>query len=342
MIFENPDALWLLIAILPALFGLCRWGWESKKKAAALFLLDLRYLKKKHVEKYIMAGVLIILLILAYALPEIAFSSFTTQEKTGEIVLLVDVSTSMAAQEDIYTSSRLDRVKTILYEIIDNMELLGDVKLSLCGFTDRATSLVPMIGIEDYPYLRESIKRVLDINTTPGRDTSLGESIFDVTDKFSEGDGAKLIVVLSDGENYSYNSSGVSREEHNFREIAIQKAVYEGIKVITIGVGEQEGAKIPLYDSNGEFTGEYSQSWGEDYVSYFNNEELQNYSFRTGGKYFYEDNLSGLTAYIIENLNSVNTVLNTPDVNNYKSVAWWFLLVALPVWIILARRHLLW
>lgn len=341
MIFENPSALWLLLALPPLLFGLGLWGWGAKKEAAVMFPLVLRRLRRKQVEKYIIAGVLMVLLIVALALPKVAFSASAATEKTGEIVLLVDVSRSMAAQKDLDSLSRLERVKPILYEIIDSMEELGQVRIFLCGFTDIARSHVPLVGKEDYPYLKESIKKVLDINSTPGEGTSLGQPILNVAGKFSIGDQAKLIIIFSDGEPFFWDR-GMTDRERAFIEQAVEKAVEEGIKVITVGVGEREGARIPLYDSYGEFTGDYAILLpGVDYISYFEEDGLKEIASRTGGEYFFEENLEGLTEFIKENLDSVNAKEVTKEVKVYQSIAHWFLLAALPIWVVFARRHLL-
>ncbi len=341
MIFENPSALWLLLALPPLLFGLGLWGWRAKKEIAVMFPLDLRRLRRKQTEKYIIAGVLMALLIVALALPKVAFSSFAAPEKTGEIALLVDVSASMAAQKDLDSPSRLERVKPILYEIIDRMEELGQAKISLHGFTNIARSHVPFVGKEDYPYLKESIKKVLDINSTPGKGTSLGQPILNVAGKFSIGQQTELIMLFSDGEPFVGGASGMTEYERAFIEQAVKRATEERIKVITVGVGEREGAKIPIRNPSGEFTGDYAKLQEGDFISYLEEEGLKEIASGTGGKYFFEENLEGLTEFIKENLGSVNAEEVTKEVKVYRSIAHWFVLAALPLWVVFARRHLL-
>ena len=70
---------------------------------------------------------------------------------------------------------------------------------------------MPLVGIEDYSYLKESIEEVLAINSTPGKGTSFGQSIRNVAGKYSTGDQAKLIILFSDGEPFYQNASGMSR-----------------------------------------------------------------------------------------------------------------------------------
>lgn len=340
MAFENPGALWLLPVLPLLLFGLGLWGWRAKREIAEVFQLNLRHLGRRQLTKYIFAGVLMALLVGALALPKLAFSSFVAPKRTGGLALLVDVSGSMAAQKDLESPNRLERAKPILYEIIDRMEQLGEVRISLHGFTDIARSHVPLVGVEDYPYLKESIKKVLGINSTPGEGSSLGQPILDVTGKFSRDEKVKVVILFGDGETFSNATRGTNDAERTLIDAAIKKTREEGIKVITVGIGEREGAKIPLYDQGG-FTGGYAKLQGFDYISYLQEGSLKEIASQTGGKYFSEENREELIEFIEENLTLGPTEEGTREAKEYQSIAHWFLLGALPIWIVLARRGLL-
>jgi hypothetical protein len=339
--FENPGALWLLLTLPFLLFGLGLWGWMAKKEIAEMFQLNIRRLKISQVEKYIEAGVLMSLLIVALAVPKYPFPSFATQKKTGEIALLVDVSASMAVKRDLASPNRLERVKPILYEIIDRMEKLQGVRISLHGSMNIARSLVPFVSKKDYPYLKESIRKVLSINSIPGRGSSHGRPILDVVGKFSKDETAKVIVLFSDGEAFIGATRGMGKAEMNYVEEAAIKARSEGVKVITVGIGEREGAKIPLYDTRGGFTGEYAKLQGVDFVSYLEEEGLKKIASQTGGKNFFEKNLTGLIESIEENLTLGSIEEVREEVKDYRFIAHWFLLAAIPIWIVFVRHHLL-
>ena len=75
MIFENPSLLWLLLAIPVFLVVLGVWGWSRKRAVIAIFPSVYNSLWKKQLEKYILAGVLMALLVLALALPKIAYTA---------------------------------------------------------------------------------------------------------------------------------------------------------------------------------------------------------------------------------------------------------------------------
>ncbi len=155
MLFDNPDALWLLPLLPVMLMGLAYWGWKRKKEIAGILALDPTPLRRKQIEKYITATLLTALLVIAMALPKVASSSFAPPERAGEIAVLVDVSGSMAARKDANSPSRLQRVKTMLHELVDHLEELGHPKVSLHGFTNIARSLVA--GPDDHASRFEAV-----------------------------------------------------------------------------------------------------------------------------------------------------------------------------------------
>lgn len=279
------------------------------------------------------------LLVGAFAVPKLPITSLRAPNKAGEIILLIDVSGSMAARKDLDSPNRLERAKPILYEIIDRMEELGEVRISLCGFTSIARSLVPFVGGGDYPYLRQSIKKVLDIYATPGEGSSLGRPLLNVAEKFSPDEKAKLIIVISDGEAFVM-TKGIHEAERGWVEEAVKKAAEAGIKVIAVGIGEREGAKIPLYDTKGNYTGEHAILQGVHYVTCLEEDSLKEIASQTGGRYFSEENRQGLVEYIVQSLAPVPAE-TTEEVKEYRNIAPWFVLGALPLWVVFARRHLL-
>lgn len=342
MIFENPGLLWLLLVIPVFLIVLGVLGWGRKRVIISIFPSVYNNLWKKQLEKYILAGVLMALLLLALALPKISYTAPPAEQMSGEIILLVDVSGSMGAQSEPYASSRMDRVKPILLDIVEAMDELGQVKIGLCGFTNMARSHVPVVGREDYPYLEESIRKIIGVYSVAGSSTGLGGPILDTLAKFTEDATSKTIIMVSDGAPFYWGASTVTEKEQALIEEALVAAVEQEVAIITIGVGEREGAKIPLYDSNGDFTGNYTQKEkGVDYIFYYQDDILRDIASRTGGKYFFEDNLTGLPEFIETQLETVYTDEIHEEEELYRYVAHWFLVAAIPFWLIFARRHIL-
>jgi Ca-activated chloride channel homolog len=341
MVFDNPVALALIPVLLIVLGGLGRWGWSVKREIAETLALEWSRWRRKQIEKYLILSLLGALLLVAAALPKTVSSALAPPDKAGEIALLVDVSGSMAAQQDIRSPSRLARCQSMLIDMVDHLEELGQPRVSLHGFTNIARSHVPWVGKEDYGYLTESISKLLGINSTPGQGSVLGQSILDVAAKFSQGKSVKLIVLFSDGEPFLGATRGLRPEERALLDQAIAKARNMGIVIVTVGVGEREGAKIPIYNAQGEFTGAYAQFAGSDFVTYLVEDQLKEIAERTGGRYFPESRRGELIPYLRDTLASADSVGTAKEIKVYQSLAPWFLLAALPIWVVFVRRHLL-
>ncbi len=341
MVFENPGVLWFVLVVPFLLFGIGYLGWKPKREIAEIFHLDLQCLRRKQVEKYLTAGPLLILCMVGFGLPMLPFPTTGVVQRSGEVLLLVDVSGSMGARKDPEQPDRLGRVKPMLNQIVDRMEELREVRLSLYGFTSIARSHVPFVGPEDYPYLRESIKNVLDIYSTPGHGSSLGQPVLNIISKFSKEAQAKMIVLFSDGEIFIGSEPGMHAVERAWLDEAITKATENGIQVITVGVGERQGEKIPMNNSTGNEIGDFVKLQGADYISYLREESLIELATRTGGKYFPEQEQENLVKYIEENLSSTSSAGIPEETVENRSVAQWFILAALPLWILAARFYLL-
>jgi hypothetical protein len=341
MNLENAVALWLIPASLLFLAGLGVWGWRAKKEIGQLFRVDLGRIKRRQAAKYVFAFVLVALLAIASASPRLPFSVVPPPTKTGEIALLVDVSRSMAARKDLNSPAHLDRVKPILHDIVNHVQELGGVKIALYGFTSMARSHVPFVGRQDYPYLTASIDKVLDVNSTPGSGSGFGRPLMDVSTKFSKSAKLKLIVLFSDGEPFVGVSRGMQGTERGLLEQAMTRAKLERIKVITVGIGEPAGARIPVYSGEGSFKGEYARLHDADLRFYLTKEVLREIASRTGGRYYGENDRRGLLGSIRDSLDSAPFEEITEETTEFRSIAKWLILACLPLWLFIARRFLL-
>jgi hypothetical protein len=162
-----------------------------------------------------------------------------------------------------------------------------------------------------------------------------------VTGKFSADNSVKLIVLFSDGEPFIGLTRSLRDVEKALMDQAIQKANETGITIVTVGVGQREGERIPVFNVRGEFTGDYAKMGGEDFVTYLVEDQLKEIATRTGGRYFTADNRGELIPYLKDKLASAVSLSSAKEVKIYHSLAPWFLLAALPVWVIFSRRHLL-
>lgn len=84
----------------------------------------------------------------------------------------------------------------------------------------------------------------------------------------------KIIVLFTDGEDFSTNLSQMKKE-----------AQAAGIHIFTYGVGTEQGAPVPIIDEEGKAIGHQKDERGSVVISRLNTGILQNLSQESGGVY---------------------------------------------------------
>jgi Ca-activated chloride channel family protein len=169
-------------------------------------------------------------IITAVSQPQFGSKLLTSKRKGVELIIALDVSNSMMAQD--IKPNRLERAKRAIAKLT---ERLRDDKLGLIVFAGQAYVQLPITT--DYV----SAKLFLDaINTSivPEQGTAIGAAIEMATKSFSPNFvGSKAIIVITDGENHEDDAVGAAKS-------ALEKKMI----VHTIGMGLPQGAPIPMGD----------------------------------------------------------------------------------------------
>ena len=178
--------------------------------------------------KFILWMLALYFIITALAQPQFGSKLLTSKRKGVELIIALDVSNSMMAQD--IKPNRLERAKRAISKLT---ERLRDDKLGLIVFAGQAYVQLPITT--DYV----SAKLFLDaINTSivPVQGTAIGAAIEMGSKSFSpDFPGSKAIIVITDGENHEDDAVG-----------AAKTALEKKIIVHTIGMGLPQGAPIPM------------------------------------------------------------------------------------------------
>lgn len=165
-------------------------------------------------------------LILACARPQLVGEPIRLKNEARDIMLVLDISTSMIEDDFSYNSrriSRLDAVKRVVSEFVDRR---SNDKIGLVLFGTRAYLQSPLT------YDKAAIKEILTTMKAgmAGDSTSIGDALGLALKKLREDKNKdnKIIILLTDGEN---NDGSISMGQ------AIKLAKDENIKTYTIGVG---------------------------------------------------------------------------------------------------------
>jgi len=170
----------------------------------------------------------LVLSLLAAARPQWGKSLERTVERSRNVVVAIDVSRSMLAQD--VRPNRLERAKADVADLIDSLE--GD-RCALVAFRRTGVVICPLTT--DHGYLRGALEQ-LTPESAPRGETDLGSAIRASLDALDPAaDDHNAIILISDGGDLRGEAIANS-------ELAKKR----GIPIFTVGIGDpKRGAEIP-------------------------------------------------------------------------------------------------
>ncbi|MBX3175518.1 MAG: VWA domain-containing protein [Gemmatimonadaceae bacterium] len=229
--FSSP---WMFAALLPLVAWL--W-WRRRRRPPALLHARAGLLAHGPQRGRWTARALLLLrlvtllaLVVAMARPRTGARTETIRGDGISIVLALDVSSSMLA-EDFQPDNRLRVAKQTAKEFIDARD--AD-QVGLVAFAGEALTQVPLTL--DYPVILAALDQL-----TPGQledGTAIGTALMTATNRLRDAPGrSRVVILLTDGEN---NRGSVDPRT------AAQAAAALGIRVHTVGIGSEGVAPVPV------------------------------------------------------------------------------------------------
>ena len=258
--------------------------------------------------------------VLAAARPQFGSKLREEKAKGVEMMLVVDVSNSMLAED--FEPNRLERTK---YAIGKLFEGLQQERVGLVAFAGEPKVQLPITS--DYRMAQAFAKR-LSPTLVGEQGTAIGKALQLATLSFSsQSEQSRVIVLITDGENHEDDAIEAAR---------IAKA--QGIRIYTIGIGTPEGAPIKI---NGEFVKDEN---GEMVVSKLNEQMLEQIATSTEGAYVRATKQSIGLDEIVKSINEMEkSELSTIRYEEYNEQYQYLLAVALVLLLldnfILSRRN---
>ena len=286
---------YLLLLLLLPLLGIVLFNyvkWKNRKKnvfAEARFQNEL-FEKKSGFSKILPLLYLIATLFLILSIVDLLSGSeeVKSKQKMNNVIFLLDVSNSMNAQD--VEPNRLDEAKNIMVQTMNKMR---NDKVGIVVFAGEASSIMPLTT--DFTAAETYIGGI-ETNVMKIQGTDFLNGMRTVADKFKNvAQGSRKVVLLSDGEDNEGNEKA-----------AIKLANKEGISVISVGIGSEEGAPIPEYVF-GQLMGYKTDVSGQTVISKRQIRALQNIANETGGTYVDGNNLDNATSQIIDGLRKTST-----------------------------------
>ena len=171
--------------------------------------------------------------------PQIGARLKEQEIKGDEIIIALDVSNSMLAED--YSPNRLERAKLAISRLVDK---LREDRIGLIVFAGNSFVQLPITT--DYVSAKMFLNSI-STESVPVQGTAIGDAINTAMRSFSaQSEKSRAIIVITDGENHEDDPVA-----------AAAQAAELGVRVFAVGVGSPEGKPIPmdgelLKDKDGE------------------------------------------------------------------------------------------
>jgi Ca-activated chloride channel family protein len=235
-LFRFDEKIWfwtlLVIPVIAVLFLFLQlW-----KTAAQLKFADAHLLKRLSPNQSLFKSVLKILVLcvafaclsLALVNPKIGTKMETVRSEGVDIVFAVDVSKSMLA-EDI-APNRIEKSKQLVTQIINS---LASDRIGIIAYAGKAFPQLPITT--DYASAKMFLQN-LNTDMMSSQGTAIREAIELAKTYFDDAEQTnRILVIISDGEDHEGDAAEIAEEANE-----------QGIRIFTIGVGDQKGGPIPI------------------------------------------------------------------------------------------------
>lgn len=224
----------------------------------------------RYVVRTFLLSIGIIFLFLALLRPQWTKKERVVEQQGRDVFIALDISRSMLVED--YKPNRLEFAKKKIHALLDRLEC---ERVGLILFSGSTCVQCPLTT--DYASFFMFLDTV-DVETISSGTTALDQAIQRTIDIFKSMPTrkTKLLVVLTDGEDFSTNLAGIRAE-----------AARQGLVIFTIGIGTSEGGPIPCVDDMGKAAGHQKDQQGKVIISRLNEPLLKELAGQTGGKYLH-------------------------------------------------------
>ncbi|MBN1871678.1 MAG: VWA domain-containing protein [Candidatus Omnitrophica bacterium] len=257
-----------------------------------------------------MRALVIAFFLIAMARPRTPLEEAKIEREGIDIVLAIDASGSMLAEDFEIGGKRLNRLDAVKNVVNEFINMRKSDRIGMVAFASQAYTVCPLTL--DYDWLLENLKRVkigaIEDGTAIG--SAIGSSLNRLKDTESK---SKIIILLTDGIN---NTGTISPAT------ASQAARSLGVKIYTIGAGTKGLASYPMMDA-----------WGRTFYRNIkieiDEETLKDIARETGGRYFRATDAESLRNIYQEIDRMETTPVEEEGYQEYRELFWIFLLIGL-------------
>jgi Ca-activated chloride channel family protein len=305
-----------LLLLLPAIgmliFGFKKWKLEKKFLFAESSFHNNLNFRTYPFSKILPYCYILAFLFLIFAMVDVLSGRQEVRmtQKTSAVIFVIDVSNSMNAQD--VQPSRLELAKAIVMNAVQNIH---DGKVGIIVFAGEAESIMPLTS--DFS-ATETYLSSLETSVIGRQGTDFLKAIKVAAKKFKNiPKGNRKIILISDGEDNEGND-----------QAALEEAQKEGITINSVGIGNEEGAPIPVYEL-GQLMGYKTDLNDQTVITKRQTQALMSLAYDTDGEYIDGNKINNAIPQILNVIkkqkSGAEMVVNSQfEVHYYQ----WFLAVS--------------
>jgi Ca-activated chloride channel family protein len=288
---QRPAFLYSSVQLVRGITGITR-------SHAGVILLRLRWL-------------VLALFVVGLARPQFGEGETRITASGIDIVVAIDISSSMSSEDFLLHGSRVDRLtmeKDVLEKFIARR---ASDRIGLVAFAAQAYIASPLTL--DHDFLLQNLERLTI--ATPERDgTAIGSALTAALNRLRElKSKSKIVILMTDGQNNAGKVPPLT---------AAEAAERLGVKVYTIGVGTRGLAPIAYLDERGR------KRYTQQPVN-IDEDTLQAIAKRTGGRYYRADKTEALRTIYDEIDRMEKSEVEVKKYQQYRELFPWLVLPGL-------------
>ncbi len=307
---------WLLLALAALLLLVPRRGRAARPPAVRYPSLDvLRAVApggagRRRALLGVLRAVTLALLAVALARPQLGTSETTVHREGVDVVLAVDVSGSMLAEDFMLDAGRTNRLEAVKDVVRRFVAARPDDRIGLVLFAARPYTQAPLTL--DHGWLLQHLDRAKVGMIEDG--TAVGSALATATNRLRASTApSKFVVLLTDGQS---NAGAMTPQT------AAEAAAALGVKVYTVGAGAEGIAPYPVTDFFGRT---YYRPMQVD----IDEETLAEVARITGGQYFRATDTDRLRGVYDEIDRAERAPIEAPEFSDRREVYHWLVWPAL-------------
>lgn len=255
----------------------------------------------------VLRALILVLFIMAIARPRTSKENLWEESEAVDILMIVDVSTSMLAEDFELNGKRFSRLEVVKRVISDFVSERAQDRIGVAMFAGEPMIVCPLTT--DYNVLNEFLSQVR-IGILPDK-TAIGDALAFGINRLTHSQAkSKIVILLTDGDSNAGKIDPL---------LAADLASSQKVKVYTIGAGKRGLVPYPVNDP----------FFGKRYENVeipINEEALTQIADKTGGKFYRATSSEGLKA-IYEEINTMEkTKIKTTTTVEYQEKFYWFLI----------------